>query len=292
MSDIDAGRLVGKAAAPSRRIRFIRPEGQPAASLGSRILGRSWPPLLAVIITLLLWQVVYLSGWRPSYVLPDPATVLQRTGEMVASGKFWQALGTTMFRAAAGFGLALGIGTLIGLVVSFSRTLRAAIGSMITGLQTMPSIAWFPFAILLFGLSESAILFVVILGAAPSIANGIISGIDDVPKALIRTATVLGARGLSLYRYVVVPAALPAYLSGLKQGWAFAWRSLMAGELLVIIASKPSLGVQLQFHREFADTAGLMSVMIIILVLGMLIDGVLSRVSNGVRARRGMGPVS
>jgi NitT/TauT family transport system permease protein len=288
MSDIEAGhRLLLKS--PTSRAGDAARAGR---ALSGRFLRRGWPPLLAVAITLLIWQAIYLSGWRPSYVLPDPVTVLSRTAELMASGKFWQALGTTMFRAAAGFALALAIGTIVGLLVSFSKTLRAAIGSMITGLQTMPSIAWFPFAILLFGLSESAILFVVILGAAPSIANGIISGIDDVPRALVRTATVLGARGMSLYRYVIVPAALPAYLSGLKQGWAFAWRSLMAGELLVIIASKPSLGVQLQFHREFADTAGLMAVMIIILLLGMLIDGALSGISNGVRARRGMGPAS
>jgi NitT/TauT family transport system permease protein len=288
MSDIEAGhRLLLKS--PTSRAGDTARAGR---ALSGRFLRRGWPPLLAVAITLLIWQAIYLSGWRPSYVLPDPVTVLSRTAELMASGKFWQALGTTMFRAAAGFALALAIGTIVGLLVSFSKTLRAAIGSMITGLQTMPSIAWFPFAILLFGLSESAILFVVILGAAPSIANGIISGIDDVPRALVRTATVLGARGMSLYRYVIVPAALPAYLSGLKQGWAFAWRSLMAGELLVIIASKPSLGVQLQFHREFADTAGLMAVMIIILLLGMLIDGALSGISNGVRARRGMGPAS
>jgi NitT/TauT family transport system permease protein len=290
MSDIEAGRLL-PVTSRTGRVR-AGDAARAARALPGRVVRRGWPPLLAVAITLLIWQGIYLSGWRPSYVLPDPVTVLSRTGELVASGKFWQALGTTMFRAALGFGLALGIGTLVGLMVSFSKTLRAAIGSMITGLQTMPSIAWFPFAILLFGLSESAILFVVILGAAPSIANGIISGIDDVPRALVRTATVLGARGPGLYRYVIVPAALPAYLSGLKQGWAFAWRSLMAGELLVIIASKPSLGVQLQFHREFADTAGLMAVMIIILLLGMLIDGLLSGISNGVRSRRGMGPAS
>ncbi|MBE0008276.1 MULTISPECIES: ABC transporter permease [unclassified Arthrobacter] len=255
---------------------------------GQGVVQKSWPPILAIIIVLALWQVIYLTGWRPSYVLPDPAVVLYRVGELLTTAKFWTALGTTLLRAATGFAIAVTVGTVIGLLVSRSRILRAAIGSLITGLQTMPSIAWFPFAILIFGLSEQAILFVVILGAAPSIANGIISGIDDVPTALLRTATALGARGFVMYRYIVVPAALPAYISGLKQGWAFAWRSLMAGELLVIIASRPSLGVELQFYREFADTTGLMAIMIIILALGMLVDGGFNSIARRVRRKRGL----
>lgn len=269
-----------RTAAESRRTTLL--------ARGGGAIRNSWPPILAILIVLATWQGIYLSGWRPPYVLPDPGVVIQRVGEMLTTARFWTALGTTLLRAAAGFAIAVTIGTVIGLLVSRSRILRAAIGSLITGLQTMPSIAWFPFAILIFGLSEQAILFVVILGAAPSIANGIISGIDDVPTALLRTATALGARGFVMYRYIVVPAALPAYLSGLKQGWAFAWRSLMAGELLVIIASRPSLGVELQFYREFADTAGLMAIMIIILALGMLVDGGFNSISKRVRRKRGL----
>ena len=112
------------------------------------------------------------------------------------------------------------------------QVLRAAIGSMITGLQTMPSVAWVPLAIILFKLTENAIFFVVVLGAAPSIANGIIDGIDHVPPILLRAGRVLGARGCHSLRHVVIPAALPSVVGGLKQGWAFAWRSLMAGELI------------------------------------------------------------
>ena len=98
---------------------------------------------------------------------------------------------------------------------------------MVTGLQTMPSIAWFPLAILLFQQSERAVLFVVVLGAAPSIANGIVAGIDHTPPILLRAGRVLGARGFSSLRHVVLPAAFPSFVSGLKQGWAFAWRSLL-----------------------------------------------------------------
>jgi len=261
-----------------------------AARLG-RLWARTWPPLLGVAILLGAWQLLYLVEFRPPWVFPSPGEVATSLVELARDPVSWSALGTTLTRGVVGFGLALLLGTALGIALSASRVLRSAIGSLLTGLQTMPSIAWFPFAILLFGLTEQAILFVVILGAVPSIANGLISGIDDVPPALVRTAHTLGARGFSMYRYVVVPAALPTYVAGLKQGWAFAWRSLMAGELLVVIAARPSLGVQMTFFREFADTAPLLATMIVILVIGMVVDGVLSRVSNRVRLRRGLGAV-
>src|SRR5437660_2636503 len=153
----------------------------------------------------------------------------------------------------------------------------------------MPSIVWFPLAILLFKLGEGAILFVVVLGAAPSVANGLISGIDHIPPLMLRSGRVLGARGLGLFRFVILPAALPAFLGGLKQGWAFAWRSLMAGELLVIIANKPTIGSRLEFERQFNDAAGLMSVMLIVLILGILVDSlVFGRIDRRIRRRRGL----
>jgi NitT/TauT family transport system permease protein len=160
---------------------------------------------------------------------------------------------------------------------------------MITGLQTMPTIAWFPLAILLFGLNESAILFVVILGAAPAIANGVISGVDHIPPLLLRAGRVLGARGLSAYRHVVIPASLPGFVAGLKQGWAFAWRSLMAGELLVIIAKKPSLGVRLEFARQNADAPALMAAMVVILIIGIMVDSLFfGRLERTIRRRWGL----
>ena len=257
--------------------------------LGRRVWDALWPRIAAVVLALTIWQLVFLSGWRPPYVLPSPATVLTTLGERIADGTFWAPLVTTLIRAAVGFAVSIVVGTVIGLAVARFRPLRSAVGSLITGLQTMPSIAWFPLAILLFQLSERAILFVVVLGAAPSIANGIISGVDDLPPSLLRAGKVLGARGLALYRYVVVPAALPAYLAGLKQGWAFAWRSLMAGELLAIVAQRAALGQLLAADREFADAAGLMSTMVVILFVGMAVDGIFGIITNGVRRRRGLG---
>lgn len=253
-----------------------------------RLWDRVWPGLLALVLIIGAWQVLYWSGWKPDYVLPSPAEVGTDLVGFFGTAKFWLALGNTLSRAVVGFGLALLIGTALGVAVSASRVLRAAIGSALTGLQTMPSIAWFPFAILIFGLGEQAITFVVVLGAAPSIANGLISGIDEVPPPLLRTAKVLGARGATLYRYVILPSALPTYVAGLKQGWAFAWRSLMAGELLVIIASKPSLGVQLQYFREFANASALIATMVVVLALGMIFDALFSKLAESVRKTRGL----
>ncbi len=257
--------------------------------LGKRIWDKTWPPVAAIALALGVWQLVYLSNWRPDYVFPSPATTFSVLAERIADGQLWEPIARTLVRATIGFALALIVGTLVGLAVARFKALRTAVGSLITGLQTMPSVAWFPLAILLFQLSEQAILFVVILGAAPSIANGIISGIDDLPPALVRAGRVLGARGVAMYRYVVVPAALPAYLAGLKQGWAFAWRSLMAGELLAIVAGHGSLGQLLQFDREFSNAAGLLSTMIVILVIGMAVDAIFGYITNGVRRRRGLG---
>ena len=248
-----------------------------------------WPKVLAIAIVGGVWQAVVWSGWRPEYVLPSPPTVLKRFFTDLGDATTWEAIANTMKRAATGYTLAAVIGTFIGLAVTRFKALRAAIGSLITGIQTMPSIAWFPLAILLFRGSEGSIMFVVVIGAAPAIANGVISGVDHIPPLWLRAGRVLGAKNLSLYRHVVLPAVWPAFLGGLKQGWAFAWRSLMAGELLVIIANKPSIGSRLEFERQFADSAGLMSVMLIVLILGILVDSlVFGKIDRRIRRRRGL----
>jgi len=177
----------------------------------------------------------------------------------------------------------------IGSLVARIKVLRVAFGSLITGIQTMPSIAWFPLAILLFQLSERAIMFVVVIGAAPSIANGLISGSDNIPPVLLRAGRALGARGFSSYRHIVLPASLPYFVGGMKQGWAFAWRSLMAGELLVVIAGRESIGVLLQTNRNLQNADGLLAVMIAILVIGILVDSlVFGTLDRAIRRRWGL----
>ena len=248
----------------------------------------TWPKLLAAAIAVAIWQIVVWTGWKPPYVLPPPDRVFGELAEMFPTERFWSAVGTTMRRAVVGFAVSVVIGTVLGLAVSQSNVLRRGVGSLIAGLQSMPSIVWFPFAILLFGITETAIFFVIILGAAPSIANGLISGVDHIPPVLLRAGSVLGARGLTSWRHVVLPAALPSFVAGLKQGWAFSWRSLMAGELLVIIASRPSIGTELAFAREFSRPPMMLAMMIVVLFIGIVVDslvfGVLER-----RLRRNRG---
>jgi NitT/TauT family transport system permease protein len=253
-----------------------------------RTWASTWPVLAAIALAIGAWELVVLTGWKPTYVLPGPAQVFPQLWHDLNESAFWSGLALTMRRAVIGFAMAIIVGTVLGAVVSRIRFLRVAFGSLITGLQTMPSIAWFPLAILLFQLSESAILFVIVLGAAPSIANGLIAGIDYTPPILLRAGKVLGLRGIALYRHLILPASLPAFVTGLKQGWAFAWRSLMAGELLVIIGHRTSLGVRLEFAQQNIDANDMIATMIVILVIGILIDRLFSAADRTLRARRGL----
>jgi NitT/TauT family transport system permease protein len=263
------------------------PSDQRGRHLANRAWGGVWPVVLAIVIVLALWQLIHLSGWKKA-IFPGPGATLSNLWHQLGTGLLWHAIATTAERAIIGFGLAVLIGAVVGAVVSRIKPLRAAVGSLITGLQTLPSIAWFPFAIILFGISTQAILFVIILGAAPSIANGLIAGVDYTPPLLLKAGTMMGLRKLSLYRYLILPASLPAFVAGLKQGWAFAWRSLMAGELLVIIANHPSLGVLLSTDQDQADMESATAIIIVILILGVIVDQLFGVADRGIRRRWGL----
>ena len=247
-----------------------------------------WPKLAAGAIVIVAWQLIVWSHWKPEYILPGPNKVFPELRHQLGESVFWRATGVTMSRAVIGFALAILIGSLVGITMAGVRPLRLAIGSLVTGLQTMPSVAWFPLAIVLFGLKESAILFVVIIGAAPSIANGVLSGVDQVPPLLVRYGRSLRTSRLALLRHIALPAAVPNFAGGLKQGWSFAWRSLMAGELLVTIAKRPSLGFRLSASREFSNYTLMIALLIVILVIGMVIDALFNWGDRAVRRRWGL----
>jgi len=264
-------------------------QAETSGSTPGRFWSAIWPKGTAVLLGLAIWQMVVWSGWKPEYALPPPGPVFRSLWTGVTDGSVVNGALLTLRRAVTGYSIALALGILVGIAVARVKVLRVAFGSLITGIQTMPSIAWFPLAILLFQLSESAILFVVVIGAAPAIANGMIAGADNVPPLLLRAGRMLGAKGLTLWRHVILPASLPTFVSGMKQGWAFAWRSLLAGELLVIIKGTPSLGVQLQVARDFADAPALLAVMIVILIVGILADAfVFGALERTVRRRFGL----
>ncbi len=265
----------------------LAPPQQAKRHVGAKVWAAAWPKLLALVLALAIWQLIYLSGFK-SAILPGPATTLTDLWHQMHTAQLWSAVGTTLRRAVIGFALALVIGTVVGALVSRIRPLRAAVGSLITALQTLPSIVWVPFAIILFGANTTAILFVIVMTAAPAIANGLIAGADFLPPLLLRAGKTMGLRRISLYRHVIMPATLPAFVGGLKQGWAFGWHGLIAGEVVVIILGQPSLGVLLSNDQDQADMAGAISIIIVILAIGIAVDLLFNVVNNRIRRRWGV----
>ncbi|MFI5944041.1 ABC transporter permease [Streptomyces uncialis] len=231
------------------------------------------PPLIAVALVLVVWQVLVWAEVTESYKLPAPAEVWDEVVTAWQRGTLLEYIWTSVSRGLLGFLLALSIGTPLGLVVARVKFVRAAIGPILSGLQSLPSVAWVPPAVIWLGLNDSMMFAVILLGAVPSIANGLVSGVDQVPPLFLRAGRTLGATGLRHTWHIVMPAALPGYLAGLKQGWAFSWRSLMAAE---IIASSPELGVGLGQLLENGRTASSMSMVflaiLMILIVGIAID--------------------
>ncbi len=260
----------------------------------SRAWAATWPKLAAIVLALVIWQLVVWSGWKRESLLPGPQAVFSELWHIIQNGTLGAATVRTMSLAVRGYLLAAVVGTVLGSLVARSRVLRSAFGSLIAGIQTMPSVAWVPWSILLFGLSDAAIFFVVVLGTVPAVANGLITGADQIPPVLLRAGRVLGARGWRSLRYVVLPASLPGFVAGLKQGWAFAWRSLMAGEIIVTVAGEPKLGFLLQNDRALRDSTGVMAIMLVILFIGILVDALIfANLERCMARRRGLaGPVT
>ncbi|MFE6332474.1 ABC transporter permease [Streptomyces sp. NPDC057806] len=231
------------------------------------------PPVTAVALVLVVWQVLVWAEVAPAYKLPAPSAVWDEVRAAWLQGTLLDYIWTSVSRGLLGFLLALAIGTPLGLLVARVKFVRAAIGPILSGLQSLPSVAWVPPAVLWLGLNNSMMYAVILLGAVPSIANGLVSGIDQIPPLFLRAGRTLGATGLRGTWHIVMPGALPGYLAGLKQGWAFSWRSLMAAE---IIASSPDLGVGLgqllENGRNNASMSQVFLAIFLILLVGIAID--------------------
>jgi NitT/TauT family transport system permease protein len=280
-----AAEIASRLQSPDVALHVPRPARRSAARIWSGV----WPKLGAVLLTLVIWQLVVWSGWKPESAFPGPWSVLRRLAVDLQHPDFYVAIGVTLRRAAFGYAIAAVGGFGVAMLIARIRLLRRAVGSLLVGLQSMPSIAWFPLAILLLERSEGAITVVVLMGAAPAIAAGLLAGMDHVHPQLVRVGRAMGAEGLSLYRHVVLPAALPAFVGGLKQGWAFAWRSLMSAELLVAATNQTSIGQQLQAARNLPDTQQLLVLMIVIFVIGIVIDSLFGTLDRAIRQRWGLG---
>ncbi|MBP0460223.1 ABC transporter permease [Streptomyces montanisoli] len=247
--------------------------GSARVPLRSTLVSKVLPPVTAVVLVLVVWEVLVLCHVAPAYKLPSPGDVWGEVTDAWMQGTLFGYIWTSVSRGLLGFLLALVIGTPLGLVVARVKPVRAAIGPILSGLQSLPSVAWVPPAVIWLGLNDQMMFAVILLGAVPSIANGLVSGVDQVPPLFLRAGRTLGATGLRGTWHILLPAALPGYLAGLKQGWAFSWRSLMAAE---IIASSPDLGIGLGQLLENGRTNSSMSMVFLaiflILIVGIAVD--------------------
>lgn len=242
--------------------------------------------ILFYILLILIWEAIYKVGvdilriWRP-YTLPSPIDVFVTLAVLIKDNTIGIAIVASLKRILVGYFISVVIGVTLGLTIAKFKYLEKNLGPLILGLQTLPSICWLPFAILWFGLSESSIIFVIAIGSTFAVAISVNYAIKNVNPLYIRAARTMGAKGSKIYTQVILPAALPDIVSGLKQGWSFAWRALMAGEML---SSTKGLGQVLMVGRDLADISQVVAVMIVIIILGLFVDKlVFSRLEKSMR---------
>lgn len=233
-----------------------------------------------------LWELCARAQLWPSYLFPPLSRVLAAVVHGVADHSYLIGVSRSLQRLLQGYTIALAGGLTLGMLMAEVKWIKDTFGLLVMGLQALPSICWLPLALLWFGLNERAILFVVVMGAVMSIAQSTEDGVRNTAPIHIRAARNLGARGPRIYSAVIFPAALPSIVTGMKTGWAFAWRSLMAGELLYTL---PGLGHLLNIGRELNDMAQVMAVILVIVSIGLLFDKlVFGNIEQRVRGRWGL----
>jgi NitT/TauT family transport system permease protein len=234
-----------------------------------------------------VWQLVFLLQVWPSYLMPSPATVLITIGELIGNNSLTVGIGATLARLAAGFALSIGIGVGVGLLMVKFKGFGKTMSSFAVGLLTFPSIAWVPFSIIFFGFNDFAILFVVVIASVFSVMITTYSSIRNIPPIYLRAGRNMGANGFALFRHVMIPAATPSLVLGLRQAWSFAWHALIGAEML--ITTLVGLGYILSFAREFNRMNEIMATMVTIFVIGIIFDRVIFRkIEERVRSRWGL----
>ena len=227
------------------------------------------------LVLLVSWEVASRSGLYSPVLLPSPLNVFEYLWQAGADGTLWSATLVTMGRLLLGYGIGLLFGVPLGLLTARSRILQDTLGLLALGIQTLPSVCWVPLALLWFGQSEAAMLFVVVMGTLWSVLIATSDGVRAMPPIYLRAARTMGSTGLHTWIKVILPASLPYLVGGMKQGWAFAWRSLMAAEIFVTILTGFGLGQLLQYGRELLAMDQVVAVMVIIVVIGLLADRIL-----------------
>ncbi len=230
-----------------------------------------------------LWQVVSSLELWSDVIFPPPKEVADALVLGIRDATLTTAIKDSMQRLCIGYGTSLIIGIPLGLLLGRKQLLDDTIGSLAVGFQALPSICWLPLAVLWFGLSETAMQFVIIMGSLMSLILAVRDGVKNIPTLYLRAAPILGATGWRFYRYILFPASLPAIMTGAKLGWSFAWRSLMAAELLYVTSG---IGSTLMMGRELHDMALVVAAMIIIIFIGLLTDRLVFRVAEGFVHRR------
>jgi NitT/TauT family transport system permease protein len=252
-----------------------------------RVDRRIWFKLIRQVsfflILLLAWQ--WLARSLPNFLFAGPIDTVNSLLDNAQNGVLLGAILTSLARLVIGYFISAVLGIILGLLIGLNRYAKETLGALTLGFQALPSACWIPLALLWFGLSETAMYFIVIMGALFSIILGVEAGVKHTPPVYIKAARNMGAKNLTLATRVILPAALPSIMTGLKQGWTFAWRSLMAGELIYVTVS---LGGLLEESRQNIDIAQMFSVMVVIIILGVLIDSfIFGPLEQAIRVRWG-----
>ena len=235
---------------------------------------------------IIVWQVVASVNIWPDNIFPSPYEVAEDLAYTAADGSLFYGVATSMWRLIVGLAIAISGGIVLGIFMARVEIVNQTIGSLVLGLQSIPSIAWVPLAILWFGLTDGGIIFVTAIGAIFAVTINTYTGVKNIDPNYIAAARNMGAKGSQLITSVLIPAAFPYMISGFKQGWAFAWRGLIGAELLF---SFLGLGFLLNVGRQLTDVSQVISIMLVIMGIGILVDGfVFKRIENKVMSRWGL----
>lgn len=238
------------------------------------------------IILVAVWQLVALTDIWPNNIFPSPFEVAEDLFYTASDGSLFIGIATSIWRLIVGLAIAIGGGIVLGIFMARVETVNQTIGSLVLGLQSIPSIAWVPLAILWFGLTDAGIIFVTAIGAMFAVTISTYTGVKNINPHYLEAARNMGAKGGQLITSVLIPAAFPFMISGFKQGWAFAWRGVIGAELLF---SFLGLGFLLNVGRQLNDVSQVISIMLVIMIIGILIDGfVFKRIESKVMSRWGL----
>lgn len=251
--------------------------------------------VLFYIILIVVWELIYelnveyLRVWKV-YSFPSPIDVTKTLLNLIKDNTLGIAILASLKRVAFGYLISTIIGLVLGITIVKFKYIDENLTPLILGLQTLPSICWLPFAILWYGLNESSIIFVIVIGSIFSIAIAVESSIKNINPIYVKAARTLGAKGNKVYFDVILPASLPGIISGMKQGWSFAWRALMAGEML---SATTGLGQVLMMGRDLSDISQVVAIMLVIIILGLIVEKLIfGKIEESIRNKWGLDAAS